>query len=575
MKTLVVEDDVTTRSLLQELLKTRGYDVHACADAEAAWDAYAHGAYPLVLLDLMLPGMDGLELCRRLRGLPQRDRTLIVVLTSRTRPQDLQEVLDAGADDYLTKPLDARGLAVRLTIAERQIEHLARRKDAEARLADTLRQLQKSRDDVLAVLNELRIGSAITDERGCVAFISAAYERLLGRDAAELRGARWEEICPFEGDAVGKLRAMLSEPSERRAKISTQVHAPGGRHHWVEIELKDHPEVGRTIFLLYDVSEVYDLRRLLTDKAHFEDLVGKSAPMLRVYQQIRDIAAVDSTVLIEGETGTGKELAARAIHTASRRKDQPFVAVNCAGLTDSLLTSQLFGHKRGAFTGALEDHKGVFEAAHRGTIFLDEIGDIPVNVQIALLRVLQEREIVRLGESTPRKIDVRILAATHHNLADEAAKGTFRSDLLYRIRVARIHLPPLRERREDIPLLAGSFLGQCAAASGKRVEGFTPEAMAILLAYDWPGNVRELRSAVEFAVIHCKGPILEAGDIPKEVLEGADADHVLSDASDDPAQRILAALEAAKGNRLAAARLLGISRATLYRRLAELNIPPK
>ncbi|HSQ02581.1 MAG TPA: sigma 54-interacting transcriptional regulator, partial [Burkholderiales bacterium] len=491
VKTLLVEDDLTTRSLLKGLLEARGYEVSACADGESAWELYTRTAYPLVLLDLMLPGIDGLQLCRRMRGLPHGDRSIIVVLTGRNQPQDLQAVLDAGADDYLTKPVDAQRLAVRLTIAERQVDHLALRKDAEAKLADTLIQLQKSRDDVLAILNQLRIGSAITDEHGCVTFLNAACERLFGRDAEEVRGTPWEELWPADGDTKKHIRSMLSQPPEHRTKISTHLQAPGGRRYCVDIELKDHPcEPGRTIFLFYDMSEIYDLRRLLTEKAQFHHLVGKSELMLLVYQQIRDVAAVDATVLIEGETGTGKELVARAIHNASRRKDKPFIAVNCAGLTDSLLTSQLFGHKRGAFTGAVEDHKGVFEAAHGGTIFLDEIGDIPLNVQTALLRVLQEREIVRLGESTPRKIDVRVLVATHHNLTEDVAKGTFRSDLLYRIRVARIRLPALRARREDVPLLVGTFLGQCTAAAGKHVEGVSPEAMGILLAYEWPGNVR-------------------------------------------------------------------------------------
>ena len=177
--------------------------------------------------------------------------------------------------------------------------------------------------------------------------------------------------------------------------------------------------------------------------------------------------------------------------------------MNCAGLTESLLSSQLFGHKRGAFTGAIEDHQGLLEAANGGTLLLDEIGDIPMTVQNQLLRVLQEREITRLGESRPRKIDVRVLAATHRSLSDEAAKGSFRSDLFYRIRVARISLPSLRARREDIPLLAASFLAQFSAASGKRVTELSHDGLRLLAGYHWPGNVRELRSAIEFAVIRC------------------------------------------------------------------------
>ncbi len=209
-------------------------------------------------------------------------------------------------------------------------------------------------------------------------------------------------------------------------------------------------------------------------------------------------------MLIEGETGTGKELVAKAIHLLSRRREAPFVAVNCAGLTDSLLSSQLFGHKKGAFTGAVADYRGVFEAANGGTIFLDEIGDVAMHVQTSLLRVLQEREITRLGETAPRRVDLRVVAATHHNLTTDVARERFRADLLYRIRVARVQLPALRERRDDIPLLVGWFLAQCRSTIETPVRDISHDARKILSAYDWTGNVRELRSTIEFAVIRCK-----------------------------------------------------------------------
>jgi DNA-binding NtrC family response regulator len=296
--------------------------------------------------------------------------------------------------------------------------------------------------------------------------------------------------------------------------------------------------------------------------------------MQSIYRRIQEVSGVDWTVLIEGDTGTGKELVARAIHFSSHRRKKPFIAVNCAGLTDSLLISQLFGHKRGAFTGAVEDHKGLFEVANGGTLLLDEIGDISKSMQRSLLRVLEEKEITRLGESKPRKIDVRILAATHRDLSEEAEKGHFRPDLLYRIRVARIQLPLLRERREDMPLLVGAFLGQSRAATGKPVRGVSDEAMRILLQYDWPGNVRELKSAIDVATLHCKGSVIKAQDLPPEIVYSKYAQPGASDPFQDEKQRVLAALESAKGNRTVAAYQLGISRATLYRRLARLDIKP-
>jgi PAS domain S-box-containing protein len=448
------------------------------------------------------------------------------------------------------------------------------RRLAENQLRDLLRQVERSRNDLGSILNELRIGTAMTDEEGHVVFLNAAAQQLFARPDVNRVDMPWKELFGLDPEDTVQLQALIQKPPEERAKIPVHLDRTDGRRIWLEVDVKDDPRDARgKIFFLYDVTEVHDLRRLLHEQAQFHDLLGKSKAMQLVYQQIRDVARVDSTVLIEGETGTGKELVARAIHSSSHRKDKPFVAVNCAGLTESLLSSQLFGHTRGAFTGAIEDRQGLFEAANGGTLLLDEIGDIPITVQNQLLRVLQEREITRLGESRPRKIDVRVLAATHRNLSEEAAKGTFRSDLFYRIRVARISLPSLRARREDIPLLAASFLAQFSAASGKRVTDVSHDALRLLAGYHWPGNVRELRSAIEFAVIRCGGAVIQPDDLPPEILQPADFESVIpGDPLVDEKTRFLQALERSRGNRALAARLLGISRATLYRRLADLKI---
>ena len=448
------------------------------------------------------------------------------------------------------------------------------RRLAENQLRDLLRQVERSRNDLGSILNELRIGTAMTDEEGHVVFLNAAAQQLFARPDVNRVDMPWKELFGLDPEDTVQLQALIQKPPEERAKIPVHLDRTDGRRVWLEVDVKDDPRDARgKIFFLYDVTEVHDLRRLLHEQAQFHDLLGKSKAMQLVYQQIRDVARVDSTVLIEGETGTGKELVARAIHSSSHRKDKPFVAVNCAGLTESLLSSQLFGHTRGAFTGAIEDRQGLFEAANGGTLLLDEIGDIPITVQNQLLRVLQEREITRLGESRPRKIDVRVLAATHRNLSEEAAKGTFRSDLFYRIRVARISLPSLRARREDIPLLAASFLAQFSAASGKRVTDVSHDALRLLAGYHWPGNVRELRSAIEFAVIRCGGAVIQPDDLPPEILQPADFESVIpGDPLVDEKTRFLQALERSRGNRALAARLLGISRATLYRRLADLKI---
>jgi len=451
------------------------------------------------------------------------------------------------------------------------------RKRSEDQLQEMYRQVEKSRNDLDSILNEMRIGAVMTDENGRALFLNASARQLFGRPASAAPGLHWQKLFRLDPQDTRNLQALIEKPIAERSRIALHLDRTDGRRLWLEVDVKDDPRDARgKIFFLYDVTDVHDLRRLLDERAQFYDLLGKSAAMQQVYQQIRDVARVDSTVLIDGETGTGKELVARAIHAASLRKDKPFDAVNCAGLTESLLSSQLFGHKRGAFTGAIEDHQGLFEAANGGTLLLDEIGDIPMPVQNQLLRVLQEREIVRLGETRPRKIDVRVLAATHRNLSDEVAKGNFRADLFYRIRVARIAVPALRERREDIPLLAASFLAQFSVAGGKQVTELSHEAVRLLMDYRWPGNVRELRSAVEFAVIRCRGSVIQPDDLPPEIIEPADgASFIPGDPLSDEKARFLEALNRSRGNRALAARLLGISRATLYRRLADFNINPE
>lgn len=451
---------------------------------------------------------------------------------------------------------------------------VAKRERAQSELAETFLQIEKSRDDMRSILNRLQTGTVMVDDNQRVVFLSDTARHLLGVGMDEVRGSSWIDVFPLDGPDTEQLIAACEARPETRKRIPVHLRCPSGAQYWAEVDVQDDPRrEGGKIFFFYDLTEVYVLRRRLDERVRFQDLVGKSPPMQQVYQRIREISAVDSTVLIEGETGTGKELVARAIHSNSHRAAGPFVVVNAAGLTESLLGSQLFGHKRGAFTGAIGEHRGLFEAAEKGTICLDEIGDIPASVQTNLLRVLQEKEITRLGETKPRRINVRILAATHHDLSAEVEAGNFRSDLLFRIRVARITLPPLRERREDIPLLVHSFLGEFRTDDG-RVLDTSAEVMGMLLDYPWPGNVRELKSAIEFAVIRAKGPVLQVDDLPPEIGEPAYSANGRSEPGDpgDERQRILDALEAVRGNRTAAAKFLGISRSTLYRRLISLDI---
>jgi two-component system, NtrC family, response regulator HydG len=301
-------------------------------------------------------------------------------------------------------------------------------------------------------------------------------------------------------------------------------------------------------------------------------IVAASDAMRRTLDMARRVARVDSSILLSGESGVGKERVGRLIHEESERADGPFVAVNCAAVTETLLESELFGHARGSFTGATQDRPGLFEAAHRGTIFLDEIGEVPPPMQPKLLRVLQEQEVRRVGENRSRKIDARVIAATNRDLAEDVQSGRFRDDLYYRLRVIELRIPPLRDRRQDILPLARRVLAQRAQKMGRRIEGFTPAAADHLLRYPWPGNVRELQNAVEHAVVLANGSKIDARDLPEEVrlskaqVFAPDLTRSLADVERD---YILTVLERNLGNQKRTAEQLGIGTATLYRRLRE------
>ncbi|MFO0705321.1 MAG: sigma 54-interacting transcriptional regulator [Nitrospira sp.] len=482
----------------------------------------------------------------------------------------------------LLERIDARFEQTRRVLQQARDEQLRhgrtvkQHEAVERHLTGTLNVTKRERDDVTALLQHLHLAAFVIDGSGRISYATPRSLDWINSSPSAVMGQPWHEALPLSPEDRNVLQSRWKD--DRESSLKPPLRLLGDQPRWVDYELHHDPRnTGGRILLLHDRTDVQNLRQQLDQKAHFHDLIGRSPVMLQIYQLLRDVARVDTTVLIEGETGTGKELIARAIHFASPRKDRPFIAANCAGLTDSLLGSQLFGHKRGAFTGAIADHRGLFEAAEGGTLFLDEIGDVPSSVQTSLLRALQEKEITRLGETKPRKVNVRILAATHHNLNEDVVRGTFRADLLYRIRVARIHLPPLRDRRDDIPLLALSFLGHVCAVTGKTVTEIHPDSLRLLMKHDWPGNVRELKSAIEFAIIGCRSDTLLPGDLPPEIRQTGRPSHptpIFTVPDHDSREYLLAALKQTQGNRTAAAKLLGISRATFYRRLLDHRIDP-
>ena len=387
MRVLLVEDDRVARVPLRDDIAEAGYDVDEAGSAEEALELLGKKGYDVVVTDLRMPGMDGIELLERIKA--ESPDTEVIVITAYGTVRTAVRAMKLGAYEYLTKPFD--------------------------------------NEELLLLLERIR---------------------------------RMKEV----------------------------------------------------------MEENVRLRRRLEERYRLEDMVGKGHKMQEVFRLIRTVASSDSTVLLQGETGTGKELAAHAIHELSPRRNGPFVKVSCAALSRELLESELFGHVKGAFTSAVKDKPGKFELADGGTIFLDEVDDIPLELQVKLLRVLQEREFERVGGTRTIRVDVRVIAATKVDLLERVRRGLFREDLYYRLNVVPIRLPPLRERKEDVPLLMEHFLRKLGAEG--RIE-MTPEAMKLLMDYDWPGNVRELENLVERLVVVGAGPKVGPEDLPPEIRSPA------------------------------------------------------
>jgi two-component system, NtrC family, response regulator HydG len=383
-----------------------------------------------------------------------------------------------------------------------------------------------------------------------------------------------EERCRGKGDAVCHMKGQSLE----EWGPSIEPHLPFFREKCLEASLRELAGA-----LKHTETQLQKRRRALGARKGDEPsgIVAKSSAMQRVVDLAQRVAKVDSTVLITGESGAGKERIARLIHEQSERLGGPFVAVNCGALTETLLESELFGHARGAFTGATQDRAGLFEAAALGTLFLDEIGEVSPAMQVRLLRALQERAIRRVGENKDRPVNVRVVAATNRKLEDEVARGAFRQDLYYRLRVVELRLPPLRERKEDVLPLARALLSEIAQRTGRPVMQISPQAADRLLRYGWPGNVRELQNALERAVVLAEGTRLEPSDLPEEVrspnLKLVAAQNENGDATLAAIERahILKALEEHGGNQTRTARALGIGTATLYRKLRSYGAPRK
>jgi PAS domain S-box-containing protein len=440
------------------------------------------------------------------------------------------------------------------------------------------------------IVDTMHDGLMVLDPVGNILAVNPAAERLTGYSAEELIGNNCRTLnctgCDIYGRGEGKQWCSLfvsGEVRDKKCLISDKnrraVHVV--KNASVLIDSEGH--LLGAVETFTDISEIVrqkqeidSLRKSCRLEEGHHGLLGESQPMQDLFELIENVAQTDAPVLIQGQSGTGKELVARGIHEESPRSTKPFIKVNCAALNENLLESELFGHEKGAYTGADRTRIGRFEAAHEGTIFLDEIGDIPLSTQVKLLRVLEEKEIERVGDHKPISVNVRIISATNKNLDTLISQGLFREDLFFRINVFPLSCPSLAERREDIPIIVQNFIEINTGKGGKEISGLTPEAMGTLLTYSWPGNVRELRNTIEYASILCPGGWIGKEHLPPKInLDNKKASSITRSSTaswQEERENLINALRRFKGNQSETARVLGVSRVTIWKRIKKYEI---
>jgi len=435
-----------------------------------------------------------------------------------------------------------------------------------------LNALQQLRRTLGSLLDNLTDGVLAHDYERRIFFFNRAAQKITGYDYSEVIGRDCHEIFPdrFCGGEGSFCQGPQSLADPRIRYMQTFANRDGEKRNleMSSVAIKSPlNELTGTLIIFRDMTEIVHLRRRFESNRGFCGIVGRHPSMLEVFDAIRELSDVNVPILIQGESGTGKELVATALHQLSKRSIGPFVPVNCGALPEGTLESELFGHVKGAFTGAIHDRKGRFALAEGGTIFLDEIGEISPATQIKLLRVIQEKNYMPVGGEKSVKADVRVICATNKDLKLLTQQGYFRSDLFYRLAVMPIQLPPLRSKTSDIPLLAEHFLAKYSGDTGNRVNEISPEALKLMMSYDWPGNVRELGNAIQYAMVKSRTSVLDVAQLPPEIRE-LNEKKIPSKAGRPPKLDVNAVREALRtsgGNRAEAARLLGVSRTTLYR----------
>lgn len=428
------------------------------------------------------------------------------------------------------------------------------------------------------ILDNMKAGIIAHDLNRRIFYFNRKAEEITGFGRNEVVGKDCHEALggPFCGSRCSfcKDQPIFLDTAEYPINIVTREGEPR-RLEMTATMMRDENDIAFGVLATFrDVTDLFELRVKAKEMTGFSNIIGCDDKMVEVFRQIKDVSCYDYPVHISGETGTGKELVANAIHHESLRAGNPFVPINCGALPEGLIESELFGHVKGAFSGAIRDKKGRFELADKGTIFLDEIAELPRLLQVKLLRFLQEGRFEKVGGEKTASVDVRVVSASNKDLKKEVQNGSFREDLFYRLNVIPIHIPPIRQRKSDIPLLVDHFLSKAPMVQGQRPVRMAQEAMNLLMDYSWPGNVRELQNAVQFAIVRCKGKVIRTDDLPLELKEVLCEKPKRGPVRKLDAEMVKTALTQTAGNKARAAKVLGVGRATLYRFLSDHPLDP-
>jgi PAS domain S-box-containing protein len=557
---LIIDDEEGIRFTFKKFLTAQDYEVQTAKDFEEAMVCISESDFDVIFADIILRGRTGIDILREIKN--KKLNCPVIMITGYPNIDTASEAIRLGAFDYLPKPIQKDTLFHAIDVA---LQHKA-----------VIDEKEKYRSNLEAIFRSVKDGIITVDKDLFVLEINQAAGSICGLTRESL-GKR---LSLPQNSCKGKCIESLTETIDTKKSVEIthlECQLANRPEQIVTLTtsplLNRHGEFSGAIMVVKDETRLMDLERELGDRQKYHKIIGKSKKMQEVYSLIELLSDVETTVLITGQSGTGKELVAEALHYKGSRSPKPLVKVNCSALSENLLESELFGHVKGSFTGAIKDKIGRFELAGGGTIFLDEIADISPKIQIELLRILQEKEFEKVGDSTTIKVDVRVIAATNQDLSQKVKSGDFREDLYYRLNVMKIYLPQLKERREDIPLLVEHFIKKFNNKFNKEIKAISADVERLFMGYYWPGNIRELEHTLEHAFILCRQDTITVDHLPFELRTLVSTEISLDNNEDinDP-QVILQALEKVAWNKSRAAQLLGISRRSIYRKIKELKI---